>query len=209
MVQETESTTIASKAKYHHGDLKEALIDAVQHLIIEKGVENFSLADACRLAGVSTAAPYRHFQDREEILCAVVCRAKDTLADLSFKAVENKGDGTLEAIIAIGQVYIDFAVERPEMFRIMFSSKNLMTPEQQLENGGIECFNLVIRQLEAYCEKNNIQEDYTQVAMRLWTFVHGAASLLVEGSYQKICDQVDRDYVHQMVADSAIRLLKS
>ncbi len=208
MVQETENTTIASKEKYHHGDLKEALIDAVQQLIIEKGAENFSLADACRLAGVSTAAPYRHFQDREEILGAVIHRAKDTLADLSFKAVDKTGEGSLETIIAIGHVYIDFAVTKPEMFRIMFSSKNLMTPEQQVSNGGMECFNLVIRQIQLYCENNRIDEDFTQLAMRLWTFVHGAAALLVEGSYQKICDKVDLEYVHQMVADSALRLLK-
>jgi AcrR family transcriptional regulator len=60
------------KPRYHHGDLRQALIDASHQLLVEKGAENFSLADACRVAGVSTAAPYKHFRDKLEILEAIV-----------------------------------------------------------------------------------------------------------------------------------------
>ena len=63
------------KQGYHHGNLRQALVDAALKLIEEKGPDGFSVAEACRMAGVSTAAPYKHFKDREEILHAVILEA--------------------------------------------------------------------------------------------------------------------------------------
>ncbi|HEX5998570.1 MAG TPA: helix-turn-helix domain-containing protein, partial [Hyphomicrobiaceae bacterium] len=62
------------KASYHHGGLREALIAATRQLVMERGAENFTLADACRVAGVTTAAPYRHFRSKQEILEEITSR---------------------------------------------------------------------------------------------------------------------------------------
>ncbi|HEX5958629.1 MAG TPA: helix-turn-helix domain-containing protein, partial [Hyphomicrobiaceae bacterium] len=64
----------ARKASYHHGGLREALIAATRRLVMERGAENFTLADACRVAGVTTAAPYRHFRSKQEILEEITSR---------------------------------------------------------------------------------------------------------------------------------------
>jgi len=100
---------VAAKAAYHHGDLKEALVQASYALVSERGAENFTLADACRQAGVSTAAPYKHFRTRDEVLEIVVGRAFDEMAQRSMNAVAAKGPGTLEGIIAMGHAYVRFA----------------------------------------------------------------------------------------------------
>ncbi len=61
------------RERYHHGDLRESLIGATEALVVEKGAEHFTLADACRRAGVTTAAPYKHFRDKQEIL-EIICQ---------------------------------------------------------------------------------------------------------------------------------------
>ena len=79
--QNTEQTeALQAKTKYNPGDLREALMSAEFQIVAEHGADRFSLADACRLAGVSTAAPYKHFHDRDEILVEVVTRAFDVMS---------------------------------------------------------------------------------------------------------------------------------
>src|SRR5262245_35816636 len=95
-----------TKARYHHGELREALIDATRKLVEERGAENFTLADACRAAGVTTAAPYRHFQGKQEILAEIASRGFAELKSRAMAVVTQKGEGTLEAIIALGQAYV-------------------------------------------------------------------------------------------------------
>src|SRR3989337_2659758 len=91
------------KGRYHHGELREALIRATRQLVEERGAENFTLADACRVAGVTTAAPYRHFRGKQEILEEIASRGFDELRAKSKAVVAAKGEGTLDAIIAMGQ----------------------------------------------------------------------------------------------------------
>ena len=94
---------VRRKARYHHGELREALIEATRQLVVERGAENFTLADACRAAGVTTAAPYRHFQGKQEILAEIASRGFVELKSRAMAIVAEKGEGTLEGIIAMGQ----------------------------------------------------------------------------------------------------------
>ena len=115
-----EPIEIAAKAGYHHGDLRSQLLNAVRQLIEEKGSENFSIAEAARKAGVSSAAPYRHFNDKPEILKAVVCQAMEAKAVEMRRVMEPYPEGSLERINALGKCYIDFARDHPGMFRLVF-----------------------------------------------------------------------------------------
>src|SRR6476620_4835358 len=110
---------VSRKASYHHGELREALIRATRKLVEERGAENFTLADACRVAGVTTAAPYRHFRGKQEILEEIASRGFDELKSRSMAMVAEKGEGTLGGIIAMGQAYVAFAVEETSVFRLM------------------------------------------------------------------------------------------
>ncbi len=207
MAKTAENSSIQAKSKYHHGDLREALIAAVQQLLIEKGVDSFTLADACRLAGVSTAAPYRHFQDREEILGLIMTRTFDALADKTRQAAEAKEQGTMERIVAMGHAYIDFAVNQEALFRLMFGPNMDLKHQPEIDDCGKECFKLVIEEIGIYCAANNIEGDANLLGIRMWTFVHGAASLLINNEYQTVCPEIDLEFVKDMVGKTAPTIL--
>ena len=78
---------VRRRAHYHHGELREALIQATRELVEKRGAENFTLADACRVAGVTTAAPYRHFKGKQEILEEIASRGFEELRAKSMTAV--------------------------------------------------------------------------------------------------------------------------
>lgn len=200
----TRGSSSARKPRYHHGDLRQALIDASHQLLVEKGAENFSLADACRVAGVSTAAPYKHFRDKLEILEAIVEQGFDRMAERSIAAVRAKGEGTIEGMIAMGQAYLAFAVEETAVFRLMFGHNSAIKQAAKVEQTGRACFGNVIEQVTIYCVRNNAQGDPMHIALNLWTFVHGAACLLIDEDYQKVAPGLE---VEGLIADAAVRLL--
>ena len=124
MAQAEERTAVRAKKRFHHGDLREALIAATRELLIEHGPDGFTLADACRRAGVTTAAPYKHFRDKQEILEEIVLRGFEELTAANAKAVAEGGPGTIAGITAMGISYLDFAVAQPAVFRLMFGHKS-------------------------------------------------------------------------------------
>jgi AcrR family transcriptional regulator len=200
-----DTTGFRGKGRYHHGELREALIAAARRLVVEQGAENFSLADACRLAGVSTAAPYRHFRDKDEILEEIVARGFDDMSHRSGRALMEKGAGTLEGIIAMGHAYIEFAVSETAIFRLMFGQDPTLKQAVAVRDQGHACFAEVIRAVEAYCAANGVDGDARMIAVKLWTFVHGAASLLIDGDYAVVAPEID---VHAMIAAATPGLLR-
>jgi AcrR family transcriptional regulator len=195
---------VQAKSAYHHGDLKVALVRAAYELVSKNGAENFALADACRLAGVSTAAPYKHFRDRNEVLELVIERALDEMDRRSMAAVEKAGAGTLAGIVAMGQAYVRFAVDEQRLFRLMFGQHPVLKQAKTVEENGAKCFGNVIEQVSIYCARNGVDGDPSAIAIRLWTFVHGAASLLIDEDYQVVAPDLD---VEAMIAEVAPHLL--
>jgi AcrR family transcriptional regulator len=194
----------ARKAPYHHGDLREALIDATRRLVMERGAENFTLADACRAAGVTTAAPYRHFRSKQQILEEIASRGFDALRARAMAVVAEKGAGTLEAIVAMGQAYVAFAVGETALFRLMFGQDPSLKQAEHVAGTGHDCFAHVIEQITLYCQRNRVRGDALQIALRLWTFVHGAASLQIDQDYLVIAPDLDVD---RLIADATPGLL--
>ena len=187
----TNSAAVKAKAKYHHGDLREALIQASYDLVRRQGAENFTLAEACRLAGVSTAAPYKHFKDRDEVLGLVVARGFDEMSSQSMAAVEAAGVGTLAGMAAMGRAYVRFAVENEKLFRLMFGQHPILKTDDNVVGEGTDCFSKVIEQVAIYCARNDVRGNPDEIAVRLWTFVHGAASLLIDGDYAVVVPDFD------------------
>ncbi len=188
-----KTEAVRAKAKYHHGDLREALVQASYDLVVMKGAENFTLAEACRLAGVSTAAPYKHFKDRDEVLALIVARGFDRMSEQSMRAVEAAGVGTLAGIIAMGRAYVRFAVENENLFRLMFGQHPVVKTDEDVVGEGMGCFSKVIEQVAIYCDRNAVAGDPNEIAVRLWTFVHGASSLLIDGDYAVVVPDLDVD----------------
>src|SRR5215470_12485268 len=105
----------AKDSRYHHGDLRSALVDAAIALIAERGVRGFSLAEASRRVGVTTAAPYRHFADREGLLAAVAVRALNVFAAM-LAAVAPDTDPPARRLAAMAGAYVRFAAEQRPLF---------------------------------------------------------------------------------------------
>jgi AcrR family transcriptional regulator len=192
------------KDRYHHGELREALIEATRRLVEERGAENFTLADACRAAGVTTAAPYRHFRGKQEILEEIASRAFDALKQRATAVVAEYGEGTLEAIVAMGQAYVAFALEETALFRLMFGQEPSLKKAEPVLGAGHTCFQHLIDQVARYCKRNKVRGDAHEIALRLWTFVHGAASLLIDGDYDAVAPKID---INALIANATPGLL--
>ena len=201
MAQAQKQTVVRAKKSFHHGDLREALIAATRELLVEHGPDGFTLADACRRAGVTTAAPYKHFRDKQEILEEIVARAFEELKQANAKAVAGKGRGTVEGITAMGISYLKFAVAQPAIFRLMFGE---LKKVDRVHVSGEECLKSVVEEVAHYSRKHGHTADAEQIAIRLWTFVHGASSLQLDGDYERVAPGLD---VHKLIADVTPKLL--
>ena len=199
--REKKRTAVRSRKSFHHGDLREALIAATRELLIEHGPDGFTLADACRRAGVTTAAPYKHFRDKQEILEEIVARGFDQLREQNASAVAEKGSGTIDGITAMGISYLKFAVAQPALCRLMFGE---LKKSSKADGKGEDCLKNVVEEVAHYCRKNGQTADAQQIAVRLWTFVHGASSLELDGDYERVAPGLD---VYGLIADVTPRLL--
>lgn len=179
------------KAGYHHGSLRDALIEAAHQLVSEKGVDGFTMADACRAAGVSTAAPYRHFSDREDLINALAEKGFDMLADLTRVARDVHPEGSVDSIVAMGQAYVKFACDEPALFRIMFGRHANSHDSGQIDS---ECFGVLLEAVQWFVTANpKVGQPLFDVAVPLWTIVHGAASLLIDRNFAVIAPDTDVD----------------
>jgi len=165
--------------------LKQNLIAAAKQLVEKTGNFDFSVSEACRYAGVSTAAPYRHFDDKEDLLC---CVAEDGLRQLSEDmnvAAAQHPLGSHEAICAIGQAYVNFAINHKGLFRVMFGGA--VQDDKYCERlhaiGEGECKMVVAIQVIAALG-DNVKSDIeiTSRIYQLWMAVHGMAFLMVENT---------------------------
>ena len=118
-MSDTPSEGSAKGGRYHHGDLRAALIDVAISLIAERGVREFSLAEASRRLGVTVAAPYRHFADRDDLLAAVGMRALDEFA-AALAAEGRDTDPPGQRLAALASAYVRFAGEQRPLFDTLF-----------------------------------------------------------------------------------------
>src|SRR3954462_5211842 len=120
MEQILTTSDLATRRGYHHGNLREALLEAARQLVAERGPQGFSLTEAARRAGVSPSAPYRHFKDREEVL-AELCRRGFALFGQRLQAAVAGAQNAAEALQRMGPAYLAFAREEPGYYAAMFS----------------------------------------------------------------------------------------
>ena len=107
---------------YHHGNLKEALLRAALELIAQKGPAGFTFAEAARWAGVSPAAPYRHFRDRDELLANVALHGFRQFEAALAKAWDEGRPDVFFALDRLGKAYLDFARREPAYYSAMFEA---------------------------------------------------------------------------------------
>ena len=188
---EEHKSLVQSKKNYHHGDLREQLLEAVRELVEEHGPDGFTIAQACRLAGVSTAAPYKHFTDRHEILRGVVLLAMERLMAWMQAAVASFAAGDPRRVVALGQAYIDFAQAEPGVFRLMFGMNADKEPDCELEAAG-ETANGLVERVVAEHFGNALNEGEVKLrAYALWCVVHGHSFLKMDSKLPEKVAQMD------------------
>ena len=124
---------------YHHGDLKRALTSAALALVAEKGPKGFTLTEAARRAGVSTAAPYRHFADKAELLATVAEQGfRELHADLA--AAADRASDPKDRVIELGRTYVRWAVTHPDYYQVMFGTESLKAEHPGLAVAAAQAF---------------------------------------------------------------------
>src|SRR3984957_20188186 len=121
---------------YHHGNLREALIDATLELIGAKGPAGFTIAEAARLAGVSPAAPYRHFRDADALLAEVGLRGYDRLPGRLREGLDGGRPDPVHAFEDLGRAYLTFARDEPAYYAAMFDSRISLDAHPGLQAAG-------------------------------------------------------------------------
>lgn len=168
---------------YHHGNLREALVQAALDLIGQKGPAGFTFAEAARSAGVSAAAPYRHFRDRDDLMADVARRGFEKF-EAALAAAWN--DGKPEPRIAfhnLGRAYLAFARDEPAYYTAMFESGLPPDLDPELSRAGERAFALLRQGAEALCAELPTEKrpPALMMALHIWSLSHGIASLFGRG----------------------------
>lgn len=179
----TTTSDVQIKKGYHHGDLRGQLLAAVRELVEENGPDGFSISQACKRAGVSTAAPYKHFKDRHEILRGVVLLAMDRLIAAMQAAADSCAPGEPGRIAAIGRAYIDFARAEPGLFRTMFGLTESHSEDQELTHAGAVANGIVEQVVADHLDLAPTDPQVKLRAYALWCFVHGHSFLQMDSKH--------------------------
>lgn len=180
-----------AKPAYHHGDLRAQLIAAVRDLVESHGPDGFSVAEAARRAGVSSAAPYKHFKDRPALLRALAGEAMDHLRDQMQRAADQHPAKSVAGIAAIGQAYVRFARDQPGVFRLVFSLTEGHEEAPELLEKGQECFNVVIERTATVLGRATTDPVVMERAYMLWAGVHGHAFLTIDRKTDVLSASID------------------
>jgi len=168
---------------YHHGNLKEALIRAALQLIAEKGPAGFTFAEAARFAGVSPAAPYRHFRDRDDLLADVARRGFEQFADALTKAWDDGRPDPMTAFERMGRAYLSFARTEPAYYSAMFEAGIPLDADPGLREAAGRAFEVLRRASETLCAQAPAgrRPPALMMSLHVWALSHGIASLFGRG----------------------------
>ena len=167
----TMSTSARARRRYHHGDLPATLLQVAGKILEKEGVEDLSLRALARRAGVSHAAPYRHFPDRESLLAALAAEGFAMLGEAQRQAAAAAG------LRGMGEAYVRFALGHPQRFRLMFGGTVRIAKHPALREVATRTFDGLSGALAARVPE---AKDARDSSIAAWAMVHGLAQLLLE-----------------------------
>lgn len=171
---------------YHHGDLRTALIAAGIELIAEKGFAGLSVAEAARRTGVSAAAPYRHFANRDEFLLAIATEAGVKMGDQLVDAIAD-AEEPLDQVAAVAEVYVRFVIAHKVGFDLVFAPELRDCDDGALRAAGRRVIDLM---MGPCLELSPDIVRALELNEELWTTAHGYGTLAVAGFYRPDADAV-------------------
>ncbi|MEM8787970.1 MAG: TetR/AcrR family transcriptional regulator [Pseudomonadota bacterium] len=177
---------------------------ATRALVEEKGPDTFSVSEASRAAGVSSAAPYRHFKDKRELLVAVAMDGMARMRDQMKGALPAHPPGSRESVTALGQVYVDFAQAEPGVFRLMFGLTEAHDESDEMLELGRATYGVLLEEVCKYLHKTELDAQVQATGFSLWTMVHGMSFLLIDQKVDVVKLTLD---IPQLLSDNTARLL--
>lgn len=190
------------KRKYHHGALKEALVDAALELLAEGGPASLSLTEAAKRVGVTAAAPYRHFASREELLNEVARRGFLSFGERIEKAWDEGRPDAATAMWRMCAGYLAFAREEPGLYSAMFGSVATLSAPASADAAD-HALEILWRSVVAFLQqRGSPAQGARKLALQVWALAHGVAMLSISGHLDSA-----KDLDPALVLDGAIRNL--
>lgn len=176
-----------TKSQYHHGNLREQLLQTTLKIISEQGLEKVSMRKLGELTGVSRTAPYRHFKNKGELLSTIAENGFKKLTDSLYSVRKKKPEDPVEQLKNIGAAYIEYALENSVQYRLMFGHEIIeqdQTPA--LKKHAESAFNELLRGVELLEKKDLIKPiEPLIIANTLWSLSHGISTLLMDGQINR------------------------
>ncbi|MEM8496583.1 MAG: TetR/AcrR family transcriptional regulator [Pseudomonadota bacterium] len=200
--------TFASNNPYHHGDLRKILINEAARLLSQNGENGLSMRKLAGEIGVSRTAPYHHFKDKHELLCAIAeegFHRFDKIFVLDYPTISEKD------LQDFARAYLSFAIDSSEYYDLMFGGKlwksKVLT--KTLKEAAYACFRQYVEQVHRWQASRppNPNLDALRYAQVTWSALHGMSRLLIDGIYldkaamNPICDQAGTMFWHSLFED--------
>ncbi len=207
----------SEKAGYHHGDLREALLEAAEALLAEEGLQALTLRACARRAGVSHAAPKHHFADVTELLSEVSARGFDRLTDALRDARQEAGDDPVERFVGVALTYVKFARACPALFRLMFRWDALSADHKPLMTAAQRTFTELTNSITVQRGDPDVTPESlsTRIGERGlqndvligWSHIHGYAQLFLEGQFSRFAAEEGADaFIERTLRETGTRL---
>lgn len=180
------------KSPYHHGDLRKQLIAAAEEIILERGVDGFTLREAARRAGVSPAAPAHHFKDAKGLLSEVARLGFQEFGDALIEADKRGGNDPRKRLQEQGLAYVTFAMKNPARFQLMFSPGKCDMGYGNLGEVADRSFKVLesaVRAASGLKPTDAMTEKAYGLLMAMWSIVHGFAHLALGGQFDRVARQ--------------------
>lgn len=169
---------------YHHGNLRQTLVDATLDLVVEKGPQGFTMAEAARRAEVSPAAPYRHFKNQQDLLAEAARQGYLIFAEKLQNASDSAGPKPLDAFEATGRAYLAFAREHPGHYIAMFESSLSIANNADLAHAASRAMAVLTQAAEQITE--HIPPDRrppaSMISHHIWAMSHGVVELFARAA---------------------------
>ena len=174
--------TKSRRNNYHHGNLRQAILDLAETRLSDIRADDLSLRALAREIGVSQTAPYRHFGDKNALLAALATRGYIAMTTRMIRAQQGAGADPREKLRAVGKAYIDYALEHPELFKVMLGPS--LQPQDrypELSDASRQSFILVHEIVREGVEQSLFREDNLEyLTNAAWAGVHGIATLKLD-----------------------------
>jgi len=172
---------------YHHGDLRQSLLEVATHMIGESGIEGLSLRKLASSAGVSRTAPYHHFKDKNALLCAIAEQGFRQYHTNISKDFNNQSLSMAERFKLFIHSYVAFASNNPELYELMFGRTiwKYEKSTQALRDIAYPCFQYQLEMTKTWQELGllNSQENPLRLSQVIWGTLHGITKLMIDGIY--------------------------